>query len=539
MNIEVKNHLNDFKKELDDESSIDKAKRQVKENKEFLEDWLGADISDKWQFISMVYTLELDENIRSCDDCKLFIARGKEELFINLQNIYLQIINRDFVKIPPSEFKLIARYLLFCSSVVALPIGGNYNKAVMNAIAEAGSLKNIKIWCFLTPNQRMILHQSHIIFLSCWGTGKTLLMVSKAIEIAKSRKNVLFLIFIHGERVPSQQVPLLVHDLELKFKDYPRIHVKPVHFVDGQDNGLVKLTKRYSHIMVDELFDNVVLLSERSQTEIKRMVSSKTTVWMAISNSYLGSGVKMSERPDEDIKKMFPSFEVAKMKTPLRSPRKVVQQLKEQFFAEERDISSNISLNKKLLMDSNMPPNLTDGHSVQKIPPDNFKSLGDKLKKCFANVPEDKFVLIIISDNVLTALMQFLGSMINCKCITVLFALAVTHALKSIGRPTAKIHTVKSPSNKAESKKWVAGERSEDMIVSEFLANGFEFEFVITIGVQEHWSRSSRLTFSIDTNTFVLLLPMVDLLTHDHNCRRFLSEFEITDPKSPMDIIGM
>ena len=84
MNIEVKNHLTDFKKELEDESSIDKVKRQVEENKEFLEDWLGADISETWQFISMVYTLKLGDNIRSCDDCKLFIACGKDELFIYL-----------------------------------------------------------------------------------------------------------------------------------------------------------------------------------------------------------------------------------------------------------------------------------------------------------------------------------------------------------------------------------------------------------------------------------------------------------------------
>ena len=548
INIEVKNHLTEVVKASENESSTDVAKRQVEENREFLEDWLGADISDKWQFLSMIFTLELDgSGVRSCDECNLFIACGKKELFDRLQRIYDQITEKDCPEISPEEFKIIAKYLLFCSPVVALPIGGNFNKAVLKAIAEAGSLKNIKIWCFLTPDQRMILYQSHIIFLSCWGTGKTLLMISKAIEIADGKEeNVLFLIFIDGERVTSEQVPLLVYDLELKFKDYPRIHVKPVHFIDGQDNGLVKLTKRYSHIMVDELFDNSGNLSERSQTEIKSMVCSKTTVWIATSNSYTGIGPKISERPDEDIKNMFPLFEVAEMKTPLRSPRKVVQQLKEQFIAEERGVSSNTrtattnkSLNHKLLMDAKMPPNITDGHPVLKISPDYFKSLGDNLKKCFVNIPQDKFALIIICDDLLMVLMQVLGGMINCKCTMVFFALAVMHALKSIGRPTAKIHTVNSPSNKPESKKWVSGEKSEDMIVGELLANGFEFEFVITIGVPDYWSRSSALTFSIETNILVSLLPMVNLLIHDHNCGRFSSEFVITDPKSPMDIIGM
>ena len=101
-------------------------------------------------------------------------------------------------KISKEEFKFISKYLLFCSPAVALPIGGNYNKAVTNALKQAGSVKNIKIWCFLTPDQRMILYKGHVVFLSCCGTGKTLLMISKAIEIAESEEDVLFLVFIDG-----------------------------------------------------------------------------------------------------------------------------------------------------------------------------------------------------------------------------------------------------------------------------------------------------------------------------------------------------
>ena len=51
INIEVKNHLTEIVKPPENESSIDAAKRQVEENREFLEDWLGADISDKWHFL--------------------------------------------------------------------------------------------------------------------------------------------------------------------------------------------------------------------------------------------------------------------------------------------------------------------------------------------------------------------------------------------------------------------------------------------------------------------------------------------------------
>ena len=122
-------------------SSVEAAKRQVEENKEFLEDWIGADFNENWLFLSIVFTLELDDekDIRSCDNCNLFIACGKEELskklkrvydYIQLSRIIKSIMKKEVFKNDPEEFKLVAKYFLFCSPVVALPIGGNYNKAV-------------------------------------------------------------------------------------------------------------------------------------------------------------------------------------------------------------------------------------------------------------------------------------------------------------------------------------------------------------------------------------------------------------------------
>ena len=149
-------------------------------------------------------------------------------------------------------------------------------------------------------------------------------MISKAIEIAESEEDVLFLVFIDGSEVCQDHIPLLVFDLELKFKDYSRIHVKPIHFIDDQDNGLIELTKRFSHIMVDEMFDNYANLSKRSQEEIINMTADKSTVWIAISNMHIGIATKSSENPHSDIGRFFPKFEIAEIKTPLRSPRQNV-----------------------------------------------------------------------------------------------------------------------------------------------------------------------------------------------------------------------
>ena len=101
------------------------------------------------------------------------------------------------------------------------------------------------------------------------------------------------------------------------------------------------------------------------------------------------------------------------------------------------------------------------------------------------------------------------------------------------------VHTVHSPPNKAEMKRWISGEKGEDLIVTDSLANGFESDFIITIGHHEYWSRSSALTFGIQGNPLVLVLPMIVAMCRDHKCGNFSSGCEIMALRSPMEIIGM
>ena len=508
----------------------------------------------------MVFTLKLDDKLdRSCDHCNLFIACGKEELLDKLKNIYNPIIKRDFVKISPEEFRTIAKYLMFCSSVVALPTGGNFNKAVMKAVEEAGSVKNIRIWCYLTPDQRMILYQSHIVFLSCWGTGKTLLMISKAIEIANSEENVLFLVFMDGCHVTRLEKSLLVYDLEMKFKDYGRVHVKPVYFVNGENNSLLEMTEKYSHVMIDEMFDNFANLTEVSQNEIRNIVSNKTTVWLAISSSYIGIGANVSDDPSSEYKNYFPNFEVVQMKTPLRSTGQIFKALKQSFSHDDSRDSRIKSLNNKLLMESKMPPNITDGHpvyvilrtgnEVKKFFPysstSNHQSynpevsFGKVLQECFTDTLEEDFALIIIKDNLIERKLFTLSSMISCNCWEVMFGLAVIHALKSFGRPIAKIHST-NVSGKNKGKDWISEKKTEDLIVSQALSHGFDYEFVISIGEIGDLSRSSSRALSICINPILLLLPMVEFLRHSkHDCLKIISGNETMALKNLQDIIGI
>ena len=77
-----------------------------------------------------------------------------------------------------------------------------------------------------------------LIFAAPFGSGKTLLMTAKSIELAEAGEDVLFLIFVDGDDNPTERKTLLYFDLEEKFKKHPNIKVFMVPFIDGKTDNL-------------------------------------------------------------------------------------------------------------------------------------------------------------------------------------------------------------------------------------------------------------------------------------------------------------
>ena len=190
------------------------------------------------------------------------------------------------------EFLTMCRYLIFCVSAVALPTKGNLPSLVRKAMKEAGSPENIFLWCFLTPDQIETLLKSHLVFVACWGTGKTLLMVKKARDLNKRGEKVLILIFLDGREIEIGQKTLLILDLEKKLEEECRenVTIKGVNYMDGEKmtdvEGNEISTEGYDHVFVDEFFEDLLLLSQSSIEEFNRLISNKKTVWVSLSNSY-------------------------------------------------------------------------------------------------------------------------------------------------------------------------------------------------------------------------------------------------------------
>jgi hypothetical protein len=140
----------------------------------------------------------------------------------------------------------------------------------------------------------LVLDESYLVFVACWGSGKTLLMITKAKELNELAGKVLILIFLNGKEIEEGQKSLLILDLEEKLKEYQNIAVKGVRYMElsGDDyymkdvDGNDLSTDGYDHIFVDEYFEDLIKLNEKSIKEFKELIKGKKTVWVSLSNSY-------------------------------------------------------------------------------------------------------------------------------------------------------------------------------------------------------------------------------------------------------------
>ena len=157
----------------------------------------------------------------------------------------------------PDDLKTILQYLLFCAPAVSLPVRGNMVSAVSKAIEEAGSLDNIRVWCFPTPQQRLIFSYSKLVLLGPWGCGKTLFLTAEAIKKDEIGEKAMVIIFSDGESNTTSKSSMLQLDLQEKLGGHPNITVKTVFFIDGEDNHLMELTEGYNHVFIDEMFADI------------------------------------------------------------------------------------------------------------------------------------------------------------------------------------------------------------------------------------------------------------------------------------------
>ena len=156
------------------QESLAKVIEQLPEYQRFFDDWFGADVCAKWKIKKMAYFKKMEPGWQICENCKDFILCGNEELYHAIETETEDLSGSDPHECKLREFKLKARYLLFCISAKELPTKGNLSQLIKKAMAESGSVENIRLYCFLTPQQlgtlgnKSHLYLRHLVLKSCF-----------------------------------------------------------------------------------------------------------------------------------------------------------------------------------------------------------------------------------------------------------------------------------------------------------------------------------------------------------------------------------
>ena len=526
INIEVKNYLGYWQRP--------KVNQQLIENHQFFEDWFGADISPKWTWISMVYSEKaLPEELSTFitnNDCADYIASGRQDL----KSKILKILSRNQFNTPVSEFKMICKYLLFCLPTKPLPIGINQVRQMDEAIEKQGSVENIKVWCFPTPEQRRALTHNKVFFIAPWGSGKTMLMVAKAIELAESGQDVLFLVF--HDKMPNIEenklISLLCIQLQLKLKSYPRIKVLPIWAKELSRIG--QIAKGYNHVMLDEFpgLDWLIFNCYEGYEVLPDFIKSKETLWMSISGNYSVEIVDLSEDIVDNISQSWfqgCGFTFVRMKLTLRSPQKITEFLKNFNRLSGR---VNESLNYILLNDTEFPPMMTEG-KVVKLKIKDDASMTDYLRQCLAHVPKGTYAMITIhygADNFIWT---------QCKdCKKRVLSELFDSAFIQLGEkpPIHYTNHFQSPTKDIED--WLIN-ADRHLVVSSNFAIGFQHSTVINLSGASSSSRSAG-TLIIPApvprfpNLAYLALPIESYINMEkHDCQHLY----LAGLDTPLDVI--
>ena len=241
-NIEVKTFLGKHPdpEKPEEDWPKEKVKKQMRKVREIVGDAFQSDIKGPWKIVSVVFYLESEPDLKICSSCNDYITKGKNELLEALEKLHAkrkaEVANLTKYVI---DFVTICKFLLFCCPVISLPVLGNLSKVIEDSVVKkSGTRENIGIYCFPTPQQRGVLCHPWLIFAAPFGSGKTLFMIVKAIELADAGEGVLFLVFVDGHICGSDKKTLLCLDLEEKFKNHPQIKVQMVQFKDGKTDNL-------------------------------------------------------------------------------------------------------------------------------------------------------------------------------------------------------------------------------------------------------------------------------------------------------------
>ena len=270
------------------------------------------------------------------------------------------------------EFKIIFKYLAFVACSAKAPIRQKMLDAVIDLINKAGSPENIQRWCAWTPTQLSLMKLAHtmsrVVLMGGNGTGKTLMLETYAIKIAKENPNDDVIFAIHKRS--SSYRPLLHLQQEVRFEEFQNVTVKT--FTKVHDLTLKKYAN--AHICIDEVGSDVPIGNLQK-------IPAKS-LWVVLRDS-------KAENSEDDLK--LPGWHIVNLTYPLRTSKTISEKVKESkgegyFYALENQFNESLEITE------NMPV----GPEPLTIP-GSIGSYKERMQHVFNVVSTDKPALVIIS----------------------------------------------------------------------------------------------------------------------------------------------
>jgi hypothetical protein len=94
-------------------------------------------------------------------------------------------------------YQTVVKHLIFCAHTTPAPVPSNMGRRVLRNVEAAGSSANIAFWSAWTPGQHSLIRAEGLRFVAftlSFSTGKTHCLIHRAMEMARQKQKVLFLI---------------------------------------------------------------------------------------------------------------------------------------------------------------------------------------------------------------------------------------------------------------------------------------------------------------------------------------------------------
>ena len=375
------------------------AAAQTKKLKEFLEQYFAPELaSSDWCFIAMVHYNSLALKQPICSTCLPFTIHGANQLANKLDDLktHLEAVRPQWI---PSHQEYVSLVQLFCFVLLAHPIStrctinsdvhakvvGKPETSTSKAKVGQGDYKSIIFWTN-EQSKVMMWDQQFVVFVSSWGTGKTICQREKArIRATDNPCEKLYFCVVrelHHEHNPSQAVAgsttnttLLELELKLYFQEHNLKNVTVLGLPSSWDDTMSDLQKKMRSLpagswMVDELMMPDPKYHTKWAGELQQMRShmvgqpASPLLWISIAGIWNG---KAEHFKHTYLAPLMSGFHMPVMEIPLRNTSETIKLAR---------LDPNKDPNKPTYVTSNnvttnpsysLPPNLMSGIECRKI----------------------------------------------------------------------------------------------------------------------------------------------------------------------------